>query len=230
MKNLDRIQKRILNLDELKKALGIWRFQQKKIIFTNGCFDLVHLGTRADEPEPTIEEIVAAEIEEEAAIDEILATMEAAESDVIEVDIVEVDVEEIEIVTVDEVEIVAVDDVDAEEVEIVAVDDVDVEEVDIVAVDEVEIAPIEEVEVAPVKAKSRRKPTVEESPPASLIDPDWVRGDGTGECPDSHPVKAKASSMIYYTPESGHYERTIPDVCFAGEADAEAAGYRPPRR
>ena len=44
MKNLDRIQKRILNLDELKKALGIWRFQQKKIIFTNGCFELVHLG------------------------------------------------------------------------------------------------------------------------------------------------------------------------------------------
>ena len=36
--------------------------------------------------------------------------------------------------------------------------------------------------------------------------------------------------MIYYVPESGHYDRTIPDVCFASEIDAEAAGYRAPRR
>lgn len=62
------------------------------------------------------------------------------------------------------------------------------------------------------------------------IDPDWVRGDGSHDCPRSHPVKAKASSMIYYLPESGHYDRTIPDVCFASDVDAEAAGYRAPRR
>lgn len=24
--------------------LHVWRFQQKKIVFTNGCFDIVHLG------------------------------------------------------------------------------------------------------------------------------------------------------------------------------------------
>jgi len=24
--------------------LGVWRFQEKKIVFTNGCFDLLHLG------------------------------------------------------------------------------------------------------------------------------------------------------------------------------------------
>lgn len=67
-------------------------------------------------------------------------------------------------------------------------------------------------------------------PDLALIDPDWVRGDGSHECPESHPVKAKASSMIFYVPESGHYDRTIPDVCFATEIDAEAAGYRAPRR
>ena len=73
--------------------------------------------------------------------------------------------------------------------------------------------------------------TTDEDPdPDVIIDPDWVRGDGGSECPDSHPVKAKASSMIYYTPENGHYERTIPDVCFASDRDAEAAGYRAPRR
>lgn len=44
MKSLERIQQRILTLEELKKSLGVWRFQQKKIVFTNGCFDLVHLG------------------------------------------------------------------------------------------------------------------------------------------------------------------------------------------
>lgn len=63
-----------------------------------------------------------------------------------------------------------------------------------------------------------------------IVEPDWIRGDGTSDCPESHPVKAKANSMIYYLPESGHYDRTIPDVCFASDLDAESAGYRPPRR
>lgn len=72
--------------------------------------------------------------------------------------------------------------------------------------------------------------TDEDPDPDLLTDPDWVRGDGTHDCPESHPVKAKASSMIYYSPESGHYGLTIPDVCFASELDAQSAGYRAPRR
>ncbi len=91
------------------------------------------------------------------------------------------------------------------------------------------------------KRASRAKPkaeeiaepleTTDEDPdPDLLVDPDWVRGDGSHECPESHPIKAKASSMIYYSPESGHYGLTIPDVCFASELDAESAGYRAPRR
>lgn len=32
------------NPDAFSKMLGVWRFQEKKIVFTNGCFDLLHLG------------------------------------------------------------------------------------------------------------------------------------------------------------------------------------------
>jgi D-glycero-beta-D-manno-heptose 1-phosphate adenylyltransferase len=31
-------------LPALDRLLSIWRFQQKKIVFTNGCFDILHLG------------------------------------------------------------------------------------------------------------------------------------------------------------------------------------------
>ncbi len=111
----------------------------------------------------------------------------------------------------------------------------EVEVVDIVAVEdsEVEVAEVGDIEavaIEPAKPKRSRKPAVAAEAPASPIDPDWVRADGSHECPASHPVKAKASSMIYYAPESGHYDRTIPDVCFASDADALAAGYRAPRR
>src|SRR4051812_23209893 len=30
--------------DALSRQLNIWRFQSKKIVFTNGCFDILHLG------------------------------------------------------------------------------------------------------------------------------------------------------------------------------------------
>jgi D-glycero-beta-D-manno-heptose 1-phosphate adenylyltransferase len=41
---LDIIRSKILSGDSLQKALNTWRFQDKKIVFTNGCFDLMHLG------------------------------------------------------------------------------------------------------------------------------------------------------------------------------------------
>lgn len=44
MNNLERIQTNILNRQKLENQLAIWRFQSKKIVFTNGCFDLLHLG------------------------------------------------------------------------------------------------------------------------------------------------------------------------------------------
>ena len=44
MKNLDVIKNKILSDVRLERTLHLWRFQQKKIVFTNGCFDLLHLG------------------------------------------------------------------------------------------------------------------------------------------------------------------------------------------
>lgn len=44
MSKLKTINSKILSLDELSHILARWRFQQKKIIFTNGCFDILHRG------------------------------------------------------------------------------------------------------------------------------------------------------------------------------------------
>lgn len=44
MENLEIIRKKILNHETLLSTLSVWRFKEKKIVFTNGCFDLVHLG------------------------------------------------------------------------------------------------------------------------------------------------------------------------------------------
>lgn len=38
------IRKKIHTTESLKPLLAHWKFQDKKIVFTNGCFDLLHLG------------------------------------------------------------------------------------------------------------------------------------------------------------------------------------------
>lgn len=44
MSKLDSIKRKITDHGQLRASLNIWRFQEKKIVFTNGCFDLLHLG------------------------------------------------------------------------------------------------------------------------------------------------------------------------------------------
>ncbi len=44
MKNLEIIDKKILSKEKLANLLAVWRFFNKKIVWTNGCFDLLHLG------------------------------------------------------------------------------------------------------------------------------------------------------------------------------------------
>jgi len=44
MENLSIIKSKIITLNELLPLRNIWRFQDKKVVFTNGCFDLLHLG------------------------------------------------------------------------------------------------------------------------------------------------------------------------------------------
>lgn len=38
------ISAKILSREQLVKKLGLWRFKERKIIFTNGCFDILHRG------------------------------------------------------------------------------------------------------------------------------------------------------------------------------------------
>lgn len=44
MNKLDIINSKILDDTQLNQQLAIWRFLTKSIVFTNGCFDIVHLG------------------------------------------------------------------------------------------------------------------------------------------------------------------------------------------
>ncbi|MBW6489660.1 MAG: D-glycero-beta-D-manno-heptose 1-phosphate adenylyltransferase [Lentimicrobium sp.] len=38
------IQQKILKQPELDRILAYWRFKNFRIVFTNGCFDIIHLG------------------------------------------------------------------------------------------------------------------------------------------------------------------------------------------
>lgn len=38
------VQKKVLQVKDLKKAISAWRKRGKKIAFTNGCFDILHYG------------------------------------------------------------------------------------------------------------------------------------------------------------------------------------------
>jgi hypothetical protein len=51
-----------------------------------------------------------------------------------------------------------------------------------------------------------------------------------GACPASHPIKGNADSGIFHVPGGLSYDRTIPERCYATEADAEADGFRRAKR
>jgi rfaE bifunctional protein nucleotidyltransferase chain/domain len=44
MPNIERIRSKIIQPDQLPATLAQWRFKGKKLVFTNGCFDLLHPG------------------------------------------------------------------------------------------------------------------------------------------------------------------------------------------
>ena len=44
MNQVNRLQSKILSFSSLKSQLEKWRSRNEKIVFTNGCFDLLHLG------------------------------------------------------------------------------------------------------------------------------------------------------------------------------------------
>lgn len=44
MNKFEIIDNKILNIDQISPLINVWKFLDKKIVFTNGCFDLLHLG------------------------------------------------------------------------------------------------------------------------------------------------------------------------------------------
>ena len=44
MNQLEKIKSKILTKELIKPLLPYWNFKGQKIVFTNGCFDLLHLG------------------------------------------------------------------------------------------------------------------------------------------------------------------------------------------
>ena len=49
------------------------------------------------------------------------------------------------------------------------------------------------------------------------------------DCPPENPIKGNLPSRIFHLPDQPTYERTIPEICFASEAAAMAAGFRAAR-
>lgn len=44
MEKLSVIRSKICSREEIVRQRSVWRFLGKKVVFTNGCFDLLHLG------------------------------------------------------------------------------------------------------------------------------------------------------------------------------------------
>ena len=44
MNHLEFNNAKIIDFQNLKRMLAVWRFKEQKIVFTNGCFDILHLG------------------------------------------------------------------------------------------------------------------------------------------------------------------------------------------
>jgi rfaE bifunctional protein nucleotidyltransferase chain/domain len=39
-----KLSEKLVTKDKLQRLLNLWAFQNKKIVFTNGCFDILHRG------------------------------------------------------------------------------------------------------------------------------------------------------------------------------------------
>ena len=44
MNHLEFNNSKIIDLHKLKQVLAVWRFKDQRVVFTNGCFDILHLG------------------------------------------------------------------------------------------------------------------------------------------------------------------------------------------
>jgi hypothetical protein len=73
--------------------------------------------------------------------------------------------------------------------------------------------------------------------PGPAVSPDAIVGGvspvSRNACPDGYPVKGNINQQgqgISHVPGGAFYSQTNPERCFASEAEAWAAGFRPSRR
>lgn len=38
------VKSKVLSIEEAQKQIAIWKLKDQKVVFTNGCFDILHLG------------------------------------------------------------------------------------------------------------------------------------------------------------------------------------------
>ncbi|MGA3014267.1 MAG: D-glycero-beta-D-manno-heptose 1-phosphate adenylyltransferase [Bacteroidales bacterium] len=44
MTKLEIVSAKIIKKESLRRTCGVWNFKNQKVVFTNGCFDILHLG------------------------------------------------------------------------------------------------------------------------------------------------------------------------------------------
>lgn len=76
--------------------------------------------------------------------------------------------------------------------------------------------------------------TAEAAPAADVAETELPAGahaplEDPNEAPEGFPIKGNANSKKYHVPGSSFYDRTIAEIWFATEEDAEAAGYEKPK-
>ena len=84
----------------------------------------------------------------------------------------------------------------------------------------------------PATAVSKPTAAVPVSAPTAPASAGQGRPSGM-DCPSGQPIKgnhASSGEWIYHLPRGQYYSRTRPEACFATEADASRAGYRPSQR
>ena len=64
----------------------------------------------------------------------------------------------------------------------------------------------------------------------NAVEPTWVKVNGEGHPPPSHPVKAKVASRVYRVPGMASYDQTKPDRCYPTPEAAEADGFTRAKR
>ncbi len=81
----------------------------------------------------------------------------------------------------------------------------------------------------PAKSVSAARPVVAAKAAPASDGQSWIPP-VEGACPDSHPIKANADSMIFHVPGGRSYATTRAERCYCEGADAVSDGFRAAKR